>query len=174
MCSSGSWIRETTRWALYLRDGLCCVYCGVTALELAFTGQGFLTLDHVVRGGGNAPSNLVTACYDCNNEKGVLTTRRWCALREWNYSAVRSRTFRARGRDHRLFIAAAELLLGHTPGIPQADLVRLMKWRARLRWAGPAEQGDWMRLDLQPCSRCGRVPDCDTLSEQQAREQVPF
>jgi len=161
----GSWIRESTRWAIYLRDDLRCVYCGVSALELAFLDWGFLTLDHVVRDGSNSPKNLVTACYDCNNDKGRKSTRAWCGQRGWNYSTIFSRTSRVRRRDYRLFVAAARVLLGRVDGVPQADLVRLMKWRARARWASPYEQEDWSRLDLAPCKACGRVSDVDLAAD---------
>jgi len=60
---SSSWIRPTTRLALYLRDGLCCVYC---LQDWSVNG---LTLDHVVDrtdGGNNDPTNLVSSCMRCN------------------------------------------------------------------------------------------------------------
>lgn len=53
-----NWIRPTTRLAIYLRDGLACVYCG-QALEDGVQ----LTLDHIkpwCRGGRHSPGNLVT------------------------------------------------------------------------------------------------------------------
>lgn len=59
-----NWVRQTTRLAIYLRDGLACVYCGAS-VEDGVT----LTLDHVKpvsRGGGNKPGNLVTCCHKCN------------------------------------------------------------------------------------------------------------
>jgi len=62
------WIRHTTRLAIYLRDGLACVWCG-EGVESARS----LTLDHITprcRGGTNDPTNLVTACRDCNDRKG--------------------------------------------------------------------------------------------------------
>lgn len=60
---SSSWIRPTTRLAVWLRDGLCCVYC---CQDWSASG---LTLDHIVarsEGGTNAPTNLVSACPRCN------------------------------------------------------------------------------------------------------------
>ena len=62
-----TWIRPVKRLAIYHRDGLACIYCGVTMEEGAR-----LTLDHVVAcdlGGGNSESNLVTACLSCNSAK---------------------------------------------------------------------------------------------------------
>ena len=63
-----NWCRPSTRLAIYLRDGLACVYCAAAA-ETGTT----LCLDHVIpasKGGGNAPRNLVTACKRCNDSRG--------------------------------------------------------------------------------------------------------
>ena len=63
-----NWIRQTTRLAIYLRDGLACAWCGAAAEDGAQ-----LTLDHLVahcRGGSNRPTNLVTACHRCNSSRG--------------------------------------------------------------------------------------------------------
>lgn len=62
-----SWIRPDLRLALYIRDGRACVYCGATPPEA------ILTLDHWharSEGGGNEPTNLVTACVSCNVQRG--------------------------------------------------------------------------------------------------------
>lgn len=59
-----NWIRPETRLAVYLRDGLCCVYCG------AYGPDEGLTLDHVDgRAAGNATSNLVASCFACNRAR---------------------------------------------------------------------------------------------------------
>lgn len=56
-----NWIRKTTRLAVYLRDGLCCVYCGAIGTEHG------LTIDHINgRSAGNNPENLATSCLTCN------------------------------------------------------------------------------------------------------------
>ncbi len=63
-----NWIRQSTRLAIYLRDGLACAWCGAAAEDGAQ-----LTLDHLVahaRGGSNKPTNLVTACHRCNSSRG--------------------------------------------------------------------------------------------------------
>ena len=74
--NGGKWCRPTTRLAIYLRDGLACVYCGAGVEdETRCTG---LTLDHVTphsRGGSNDPSNLVTACRKCNSARQARTVR---------------------------------------------------------------------------------------------------
>ena len=62
------WIRKERRLAIYLRDGLSCVYCG-NNLEDGAT----LSLDHIIpysKGGDNSNSNLVTACTKCNSSRG--------------------------------------------------------------------------------------------------------
>ncbi len=63
---TGCWIRPVKRLAIYLRDGLACVYCGE-----AVEGEGgaAVTLDHLrplSAGGSNAATTLVTACRRCN------------------------------------------------------------------------------------------------------------
>jgi 5-methylcytosine-specific restriction endonuclease McrA len=56
-----------TRFNVFLRDGFCCQYCGdaLPAHELTF--------DHLVpraKGGQTLWDNVLTACEDCNMEKG--------------------------------------------------------------------------------------------------------
>lgn len=63
-----NWIRQDKRLALYLRDGMSCVWCR-KAVEDGIT----LSLDHVVPhvdGGSNHESNLVCACKTCNSSRG--------------------------------------------------------------------------------------------------------
>ena len=63
-----NWIRHEKRLAIYLRDGLACVYCGAVVEDGAT-----LSLDHVVphsHGGGNEAGNLVTCCSRCNSSRG--------------------------------------------------------------------------------------------------------
>lgn len=67
---SSKWIRRSTRFALYHRDGFDCVYC--RGVFPPATGRGDLTLDHVVprsQGGSDRPDNLVTCCWDCNSAR---------------------------------------------------------------------------------------------------------
>jgi 5-methylcytosine-specific restriction endonuclease McrA len=75
--SGGKWIRPNKRMAIYVRDGLRCVYCGQNVENTA------LTLDHVVPqwlGGTNDAANLVTACRCCNSSKGTLSIRGFMAF----------------------------------------------------------------------------------------------
>lgn len=58
--------RKDLRLAIYLRDAFRCVYC---CADLHGAHPSDITLDHVhaaADGGGNEPSNLVTACRRCN------------------------------------------------------------------------------------------------------------
>lgn len=70
------WCRPSTRLAVYLRDALSCIWCGKGIEDgIAFT------LDHlqaVEEGGSNDPSNLVTACMECNRRRGNINKDKWC------------------------------------------------------------------------------------------------
>ncbi len=75
-----NWIRQEKRLAIYMRDGLACVYC-LEGLEDGVK----LTLDHLKlysRGGSNNESNLVTACLTCNSSRGTKTVKAYCNLFE--------------------------------------------------------------------------------------------
>lgn len=64
-----NWIRQSTRLAIYLRDGMSCGYCGHSVEDGAE-----LTLDHLrtySAGGSNKPANLVTCCSRCNRSRGT-------------------------------------------------------------------------------------------------------
>lgn len=64
-------ISDKVRWQVMRRDGFRCRYCGIEAKD----ADRPLVLDHYVphsAGGSNDPSNLVTACYDCNAGKSAL------------------------------------------------------------------------------------------------------
>ena len=65
------WCRPSTRLAIYLRDGLACVWCGLSTEDGAS-----LSLDHLrpySAGGSNGPTNLVTCCARCNSSRGART-----------------------------------------------------------------------------------------------------
>ena len=70
------WIAQSTRLAIYLRDGLACVYCGAS-LESGAS----LSLDHLrpcVAGGSNEVTNLVTCCKHCNDSRQDRPVRTFC------------------------------------------------------------------------------------------------
>lgn len=71
-----NWIRQEKRLAIYIRDGLACVYCGTTHEEAT------LTLDHIKphsKGGGNDARNLVTCCHKCNCSRGNRPVKEFAA-----------------------------------------------------------------------------------------------
>lgn len=60
-------LSRRARFEILRRDGFTCRYCGGKAPDVE------LTVDHVIPvalGGGNDPTNLVTACQRCNAGKG--------------------------------------------------------------------------------------------------------
>lgn len=64
-----NWCRPVRRLALYLRDGLACVWCGASIEEDGVQ----LSLDHVTphcKGGTNENKNLITSCKRCNSSRG--------------------------------------------------------------------------------------------------------
>jgi len=72
-------VHPKNRALVFKRDGLRCKYCGCTCIHPDQTYQGnprAATIDHKIprsMEGDNRPSNLVTACFDCNNKKGGAT-----------------------------------------------------------------------------------------------------
>lgn len=59
-------ISKKKRFEIFKRDDFCCAYCGKRP------PQATLEVDHinpVANGGTNDPSNLITACFDCNRGK---------------------------------------------------------------------------------------------------------
>lgn len=73
-----NWIRQEKRLAIYLRDGLACVWCGATV-----EGGAVLSLDHLKphsKGGSNGEQNLVTACKRCNDSRGARSIVKFAAV----------------------------------------------------------------------------------------------
>lgn len=63
-------VNKRTRYLILRRDEYKCYYCGVSADDSQ------MHLDHIVpysKGGATDPSNLVTACMDCNLGKSTLS-----------------------------------------------------------------------------------------------------
>ena len=61
-------VSKTLRYQVLRRDGFTCRYCGGRAPDVA------LTVDHVIPstlGGSDEPTNLITACRDCNSGKSA-------------------------------------------------------------------------------------------------------
>lgn len=66
-------ISTRIRFEIFKRDRFRCLYCGATPLQKP------LHVDHVVaiaNGGTNKPSNLITACGDCNLGKNAIPLER--------------------------------------------------------------------------------------------------
>lgn len=62
-------ISRRLRFEILRRDNYTCRYCGSSSPDVT------LTVDHVVPtalGGGDEPTNLVTACTDCNSGKSSV------------------------------------------------------------------------------------------------------
>jgi hypothetical protein len=71
-----NWIRQEKRLAIYLRDGLACMYCGDSVENGAI-----LSLDHIKpysKGGSNSESNLICACKKCNSSRGNRSLKVFC------------------------------------------------------------------------------------------------
>jgi hypothetical protein len=70
------WITRERRLAIYLRDGLACVYCGAAVEDGAQ-----LSLDHIVphsEGGSTKSENLLTCCKRCNSSRGNRDLATFC------------------------------------------------------------------------------------------------
>jgi len=103
------WIRLSTRFAIYERDGFRCLVCGHQGSWQKQKGWSWksmrpsaLSLDHVVPkawGGTNAPDNLVTLCVGCNSSRKDVAFVDWCP-RIWArvQRALQTPIDRARGR----------------------------------------------------------------------------
>lgn len=73
-----NWIRKEKRLAIYLRDGLACVWCGEGVEDGAK-----LTLDHLTphsKGGSHDPKNLITCCHVCNSSRGNRSVKRFAVV----------------------------------------------------------------------------------------------
>ena len=69
------------------RDGHCCVYCGM------HLRRSTVSLDHlipVILGGLDMPSNLVSACKDCNDSKQNLLPLNFILARLGNTNATKN------------------------------------------------------------------------------------
>ena len=88
------WLRDSTRWKIYARDGWACVYCqrgiadGVAlSVDELVTRQRSAESDRAyaervakagfVGRGGTAKENLITVCISCNASRQALTLRQF-------------------------------------------------------------------------------------------------
>ena len=81
------------RLAIYVRDGMQCVYC-----EHPVTNETWadFSLDHIIPkcdGGLRHFTNLVTSCRHCNTQKNDLSLDQYLEIFHWNnQDAIRNRT----------------------------------------------------------------------------------
>jgi 5-methylcytosine-specific restriction endonuclease McrA len=71
-----NWVRQEKRLAIYLRDGLACMYCGQSVEDGVV-----LTLDHIKphsKGGSNKETNLITCCHKCNSSRNNRSLKLFC------------------------------------------------------------------------------------------------
>jgi CRISPR/Cas system Type II protein with McrA/HNH and RuvC-like nuclease domain len=72
-----SWIRKEKRLAIYARANFCCEYCGE---DLAHLPKHMVQIDHLIprdKGGNNLHTNLLVACWKCNERKAGKTLEEW-------------------------------------------------------------------------------------------------
>ena len=110
-----NWVRQTTRLAIYLRDGMACAYCGHSVEDGAS-----LSLDHLTphsQGGSNEATNLVTACTRCNASRGDRPVARFCAAvaeyldRDIDSAVIAQRIFLLAAQPLGLYRAEANALI---------------------------------------------------------------
>jgi 5-methylcytosine-specific restriction endonuclease McrA len=97
----GGWITPLKRLAIYIRDGFTCGYCGRDLTEAA---PREVSLDHLrprCHGGGNAATNLITACVKCNSAR---QHRSW---KDFAPAGAHDRIMRVRRRTLNLALARA-------------------------------------------------------------------
>lgn len=165
------WLRPVTRWGIYLRDGLTCLYCGVTVAELVSDrGSNFLTLDHLQarsKGGASDPRNVMAACYECNLCKARGTVTQFCRDFGHNQHTVKSRIERRRAKDLASYREAAKILLAQSPGLPGlrvADMVLDHDMLVRKQWGESIDASYWEHLKSREhlfCSECGKPRDAE-------------
>ena len=69
-------ISKARRLAIFIRDNCQCVYCGKN-----HSNDERLTLDHYLpqsKTGKNSEKNLVSACKDCNENRGNMPVKEFC------------------------------------------------------------------------------------------------
>jgi 5-methylcytosine-specific restriction endonuclease McrA len=108
-----NWIRKEKRLAIYMRDGMRCVYCGKSYEKT------LLTLDHIKpvdSGGSNNKYNLITCCVSCNSKKQNIQMLDFLERIIPDYfdrMAIISKINKLRNRSiKRLLIDAKEILYG--------------------------------------------------------------
>lgn len=114
----GVQIRKDLRLALYLRDRFTCCYCGT---DLHSAEPFNVTLDHLLpraNGGGNEPTNLVTACRSCNCSR---QDRVWA---DYATGGAVDRINQRRTTDITAYRTLAKALIAGTAGDPEVEAMR--------------------------------------------------
>jgi hypothetical protein len=108
MAHTKNWCRKDKRLAIYLRDGLKCVYCQATLEDAP------LSLDHLVPrsdGGSNESGNLVTCCCECNRRRGVTPLTIWLAHTQTDPAATARFIVEHTALDLRPYRAEAKVII---------------------------------------------------------------
>ena len=102
------WCWPATRWAIYFRDHLQCVWCGKP--------YGAETLDHLIPGdrGSKRPHHLVASCLECNSKRKSRSVRSWLAGREDKAEVLERLGRRFDRLDRKNALARKSLLLSGT------------------------------------------------------------
>lgn len=116
--NKGVKIRKDLRLAINLRDNFTCCYCG---RDLHGADPFEITLDHLLSrsfGGGNEPSNLITACRSCNCSR---KDRPWA---DFAPGGARDRIEQRRNTPIAAFRTLAKAYLAGTVGDPEVESLR--------------------------------------------------
>lgn len=108
-------IRKSLRLAIYLRDGMACVYC---KRNLKTAAPAELSVDHIIcrsHGGKDTADNLVLACNRCNSSRQNKT------LVQFADENTRRRVYRRIRKDITPFRELARDFLGLKPLKKKAD-----------------------------------------------------
>jgi len=147
------WISRQLRLAIYHRDGCACVYCGESL------GDGVeLTLDHIIPRSvkvDNTPSNLVTACKQCNTVRGDRDFAEFVAAVAMCNKVSANDVVSQKQTDLNRLIAAGRVRL------PTASCVQAAP-------SAPAPSGNSNEAPSQP----DRAPDPDTGPSDAERQTL--
>jgi hypothetical protein len=115
-----NWIRKEKRLAIYLRDGLACVWCQATVEDTVR-----LTLDHLIahsKGGSNNETNLVTSCLSCNSSRQDRSVEAFAkaASRYRGVPVAKVLAFIRKTTSRKLDVGAAKKLIARRGGFVNA------------------------------------------------------
>jgi len=111
MSSRSDFLSKRRRRAIYVRDNFSCRWCRREPIPAPF-----LTLDHLVpraHGGTHATRNLVTACYQCNSQRGSRSLLQFARI-------IARHTGESTGQVLLRVLGAAETPILHRPTVRDA------------------------------------------------------